>query len=387
MALSSLATEKAQKLVPASVLKQLRAVIAVRCYNMVFSNVDMNTDDQKRSLFNMYHGCDEKNIISQTDLLINGKGVYKGIFDIHPRNITDKDGDGAVLSDVENPNEELVLKKIYYSSLIPYRFTSGLHFTRDVLGCPTKNVTDEKCSGRFLLDLAKSTVANLKKAVVIAEEWLDDGKLPSGKNWGDLYAHLLVRKDEINSKEEVFTGLMSFICHSKYNEGGKNMLDFLAINDDDGTEFGKGGRCKRRKMNKEQKDTERSLEAGNISPFADRGLTLDSRIQIVELAQFEDSKAREIRRDKLHQMTTRYRLLLDERKQEMDIAKVTCPQYDSDHPNWKSVYAISEEIKSLKHDIKEEEINQERLSVNDNCTDLWTGSYLHVTCRHDISAQ
>ena len=152
MELSSLATEKAQKCVPVSVLKQLRSAIVVRCYNMVFSNVDMNTDGQKRSMFNMYHGCDEKNIISQTSLLINEKGVYAGIFDIHPQNITDKDGDGAVLSDIENPNEELVLKKIYYSSLIPYRFTSGLHFTRDVLGCPTKNLTDEKCSGQFLYD-------------------------------------------------------------------------------------------------------------------------------------------------------------------------------------------------------------------------------------------
>ena len=157
--------------------------------------------------------------------------------------------------------------------------------------------------------------------------------MPSGKNWGALYAHLLVRKDEINSKEDVFTGFINYICHTKYYKGGKNMLNLVAINDDDDTEFKKGVIYKQRKMNKEHKDTERSLEAGDISPFAARGTTLDSRVQIVELAQFEDSKAREIRRDKLHQMTTRYRLLLDKQKQKMYLATVTCPQYDSDYTN------------------------------------------------------
>ena len=65
-------------------------------------------------------------------------------------------------------------------------------------------MTGEKCSGRFLLDLSKQTVCNLKKVAIIAEEWLVNNDIPSGTNWDDLYQHLLDNYETINPKEKVW---------------------------------------------------------------------------------------------------------------------------------------------------------------------------------------
>ena len=40
-------------------------------------------------------------------------------------------------------------------------YVSGEHFTISMCRCPTKTLTTEYCSGRFILDLSKQTVANI----------------------------------------------------------------------------------------------------------------------------------------------------------------------------------------------------------------------------------
>ena len=84
------------------------------------------------------------------------------------------------------------------------------------------------------------------------------------------------------------------MCHTKYNDGLKNQLNILATKDTDECDFGKGGRAKLRENKKEKKYMDRSIGAGSHSPFTSRGLTLNNRIQVVELAQFEENKVREI---------------------------------------------------------------------------------------------
>jgi len=107
------------------------------------------------------------------------------------------------------------------------QYTTGVHFTPTMLKCPTKSINKEQCSGRFLLDLCKQTVANVKKACVVAEEWLLTHDKPSGNNWEDLYSNLIENNNKINPKEKVFTGFGNFICHTKYNNGGQNLLNFF----------------------------------------------------------------------------------------------------------------------------------------------------------------
>ena len=72
------------------------------------------------------------------------------------------------------------------------------YFTVETLCCPLKNKSLETCSGRYILNNERLALRNIKKAIVIAEEWLNDGELPSGKTWDDLYAHVLSEGNNIN---------------------------------------------------------------------------------------------------------------------------------------------------------------------------------------------
>ena len=71
---------KAQKAVPASLLKQLRATAAVICYNYCFGQPSMPSSKFQRKLYNMYHGNEEFNIFSQVDLMCSGKGRYSDMY-------------------------------------------------------------------------------------------------------------------------------------------------------------------------------------------------------------------------------------------------------------------------------------------------------------------
>ena len=47
---------KAQRSIPASILKQLRATAATMCYDYVFDGPTLPMHEMQLKLFNMYHG-------------------------------------------------------------------------------------------------------------------------------------------------------------------------------------------------------------------------------------------------------------------------------------------------------------------------------------------
>ena len=49
----------------------------------------MTTNMMKKQMYNLYHGNLDRNIISQVDLLLNGKGDYERMYDINSCLITD----------------------------------------------------------------------------------------------------------------------------------------------------------------------------------------------------------------------------------------------------------------------------------------------------------
>ena len=92
-----------------------------------------------------------------------------------------------------------VLKQRYAKHNV--QFVRGQHFTKEPLSAPMKARIYQKSTSRNVFELAQSTLRYLKKAIAFAEEFLDGGSLPSGKNWDDLYDHLLDKVDEL-SKEK-----------------------------------------------------------------------------------------------------------------------------------------------------------------------------------------
>ena len=165
------------------------------------------------------------------------------------------------------------------------------------------------------MDLLKQTVANIKKASVLADKWLVQNGEPSGTIWEDLCAFLIANTDEINKKEKVFTGMAAFICYSKYNESGENILNCLSKNDQDAVATTDASRAKSRKTTKKQKDKQCSIESGSSSLLNGCGYTIDTCMQIVEIAQFEEAQARGDQKYNQDHLINRHKLLLYEREQ------------------------------------------------------------------------
>ena len=343
---------KAQKSVPASLLKQLRATAAVICYDYLFGQPTMPATEFQRKLYNMYHGNEDLNIASQLDLMLAGKNQYSEMYkNVQTLNISNN-------ADVQNDSTKPIANELALSPVLlnfdnHIRYVCGEHFNSAMLRCPTKTLTKEFCTGRFLLDLCKQAVANIKKASILADQWLINNETPSGTVWEDLYKHLLENSNKINAKEKVFTGMAAFICFSKYNEGGENHLNILAKNDEEAVSGTDSSRSQSRLQSKNSRDKQRSLDTGTDSVFNTRGLTLDSKMQMVEIAQFEDAQARDDMKNDLEMLTNRNKLLLTEREQEINLAKIICPQYDESNMNWKRVMELGREIATVNKEMLE----------------------------------
>ena len=142
---------------------------------------------------------------------------------------------------------------------------------------------------------------------------------------------------------------------------GDNWLNVVACNDDDRTSFGKGGWKESRKRLKVNKDAERDEETGQVSPYKARGLTMDTRMQIIEVAQFEDAKIREDCWDRLVSLNSRMGQLLQERSQQIELAKIIYPVYDKNYSNWKLVVALTEKMEQISN--KTHVVEDIRLSI------------------------
>ena len=107
--------------------------------------------------------------------------------------------------------------------------------------------------------------------------------------------HILYRNMKLRTKKgNPFIGFMAFVIFTKYNDVGENVLCSLAINDGDDNEDKLGGRLDARKKAKTSKDEDRSIAAMHKnSAFAERGLTIDQKMNMVELAQLEEQKWRD----------------------------------------------------------------------------------------------
>ena len=206
---------RAQKSITASLLKQLRATAALMCYDDLFGQPTMPMQELQRKIYNMYHWNEDLNMISQVDMMCDGKGSYSHMYSIVQTVVTNAEVD--VNNDTASTSSSRSL--VLYPSVLAYdthiQYASGVHYIPLMLKASTKSLNKDRCTGRFLMDLCKHTVANLKKASIIADEWMVNNDKPSGTSWDDLYAHLLDNYEKINPKEKVFTGFANFICHTE----------------------------------------------------------------------------------------------------------------------------------------------------------------------------
>ena len=113
-----------------------------------------------------------------------------------------------------------------------------------------------------------------------------------------------------------------------------------------------------------------SVEGGDSGIFNKRGYTMETRMQMVEIAQFDKAQKREDIQNKLTLLINRNKLLLEERQQKISMAKIICPEFDADNFHWEGVMKLQEDIKLLKAEITAEEKKRQTDTLNDNGVNL-----------------
>jgi len=336
---------------PAILLKQLRAIVALKCYDFVAQENIMKQEHRWKKVFNYFHGNNDLNIIPQIDLLLKGDGDYLRIYEEESVVITERNR-----SYVNKYGKVLVLRNIFSGSDDSRRFVSGKHFTSNTIASPVKSKPNDKASGRYIVDLAKITLRNLKKAGDIADQWLCDGELPSGTTWDDLYAHVLSHHELINSKEIIFTGYIAFVSLTKYNDGKKHILSVLGTPDKDDEGSSVSSRSVPRKKARVEKDSSCSAEVLKEKNIFDScGVSIDTKMRVIEVAQLEDQKSRDDQNKTIQHLYLKRTSLIQERSQQIELAKIICPKYDINEEVWSVVAQLSEEIKNTKQDTERQE--------------------------------
>ena len=111
----------------------------------------------------MYHNNEDTHILSRVELMCNSKGSYAHLFNCIETVVTSAEDSALDEALNSTTSQSLVL----HSALIDYdshtQMVPGKRFTSKMLHCPTKSVSKEWCSGRFLQYLCKQSVANIKK--------------------------------------------------------------------------------------------------------------------------------------------------------------------------------------------------------------------------------
>ena len=125
----------------------------------------------------------------------------------------------------------------------------------------------------------------------------------------------------------------------------------MAISEEDGVASSSKSRLDARTKATKDKHSVRASQVASSGLLGERGMNLDSRLQIIEIAQFEDAKDRESIKNQLEHLTNCNKLLLEERGQEIQLAKLFCPEGDKEDEHWKRVKQLSMEIQDMKKEI------------------------------------
>ena len=105
-------------------------------------------------------------------------------------------------------------------------------------------------------------------------------------------------------------------------------------------------------------------------------MTIDSRLQVVEVVQMEVANTIEDMKMSLEDLRGKHDSLLNERSQAMKLAQIICPHYDASNEYWKNVHELSNEIKEVKREKDELEKKKNDMRRNNLQKSLITDDFL-----------
>ena len=358
--------------VPSNIQKELQRTAALYCYNML-PQTGMKERDQQQHMMKYFHGT--ANIISQAELIAQGKAEYSDLFETI-------ENDPSVSN--TTPTTILRLKPIVC------RTTKAIYLCDEHITAKlVKNKTNKpSCrqiiNGRALLTQAKLVMKNLKKAISIAETWTkrNGGSLNgsvvnygSGRTVEDLYNAVLDEMflilscdvddtatedsndegDNITSKrsnEWFFQGFFAFTIFTKFSmkiNGGED-IECLTSCDVKKDNKKNANRSSERKAMLEMKNEERVIDL-----TGERGVSIETKLMMKSIAIQERESELNEHATKINITMERVKAVTKEMEMALQIAMKVSRNVDEKHPRWIKYFQLEDELNDLKKSIAEQE--------------------------------
>ena len=123
---------------------------------------------------------------------------------------------------IDNDDDESRSKESHhFRFIVRYVFSGtqrcvmGEDISIEDLKSPSKNKVGELFIGRYVYNLGKSVLHDVKLFSVLAGSCLYNDMLPSGKTWDDLYSYLKKEWKSKNPNEKRCVGWISFVIFYK----------------------------------------------------------------------------------------------------------------------------------------------------------------------------
>ena len=394
-------------LLPGSVRNELRRAVSLKCLNKVHLSDKMKVKHEQEMMFDLFHGCPRKEIVSNLDLLLQREGPYATMFEEKEQRMVTAQSASCVLN-------KYILKPTFHRRNEVIELDK--HIKREFLEKATFDKKSPLVPGRTLKNTAEATLRSVKVANSFALPFLKEDGTPLKSGWSiedviycvlDSMNHRSGKIISIESDEEdeiengsdfetaairgeagndleldetineepdsalcknlplsetplpdeyVFDGYYAFLLFGAVAPKS-DQLQILFCEDPD--DKSKVSRASKRKVDKEESFNERQRNIGN--PHNQSGLKLNERIALANLNESSVS-----RQDRSNEATIiSYKLQLDAIDKRLNRAEK--------HGNTEEVSRLSEkesEIMKKMEDATEEISNSAKKARSSNVFDL-----------------
>jgi hypothetical protein len=358
---------------PSAIRKEAQRTVAFAITDTIF---ELGDSAQKgflhKKIYDAFHGT-EANSVSMAMMFLSGKGQFEGLF------VSESLKSNATGNDTNSTGSDLTIPSMY-SRREDLTMKMGTTITVADLQKATKRKDSNLITGLTLWNMASDSHKSCKKALAIALKYLHRGtELPSGTTLEDFINHILAEmylqsiavpqdagyNDDSDDKSTTagkerpkdwfFPGFWAFMLFGPLaNEDYKSPLFLLG----DLTGIHKSRKSTRDKK-KVVQDNKRKTSGGDgpNSPFKQRGLSINDRVTVIQVAQQEINA--QARKDLLTQESMKAALtsLNAQYNSAIEVAKILGTDCngtaDRDSVEWKDVTQLGKDLTAKRKELQD----------------------------------
>ena len=173
----------ANERLPAILRDELRRVVALKCFDVLFRRDRLKISEQRDLVYDMFHGNERRNVISICDQLCSGDDIFADLYEDRTDIVLSRQSTGS-----NEPTQQL--RMLYSRREKSYLMTS--HINLKILS-EKDFKTQTLITGRTIHNQARKTLGTVRKACAVLKQYVKEDGTPkfSGDTIEDVVNKLL----------------------------------------------------------------------------------------------------------------------------------------------------------------------------------------------------